>query len=419
MKGAGMRLAVITNQFPSRVSTFFARDMRALIEAGIEIDILPIYSLDPSLWKYVPEILSESILPRSRVHHIGARQAARQFRSNLRESNGFLREARPVLTSARRFGLLPLAKTLYILPKTLAWARRYAGQFDHVLGYWGNYAGTAALLLARSVQPEIPFSLFLHAGTDLYRDQVYLPEKIEAARQVITCSDFNRAYLKQHFPALFPALDHKLHVYHHGLDFSEFPFTLADRQPDRVIAVGNFKKAKGFDYLLRAGKLLKDRGTPFTIEMVGDGEQRQELEQLAAELGITDQVIFRGWLPFDQVRTVMTHAAILVHPSAGLGDGVPNVIKEAIALGTPVVASDVSGIPEALAGGQHGLLVPPRDSAGLADAIERLLASPQLRAQFARDGRRYVEGKYDLWRNGRVLADTLLVPNQLEEPVHA
>src|SRR5256886_16950438 len=64
-----LRLAVFTNRFPGKVCTFFARDMRALVEAGVEIDIFPIYPLEPDLWRYVPEILAERHLPRARVHH--------------------------------------------------------------------------------------------------------------------------------------------------------------------------------------------------------------------------------------------------------------------------------------------------------------------------------------------------------------
>src|SRR5437660_1770577 len=65
-----MRLAVFTNKFPHRISTFFARDMRALIDAGIELDIFPFYPLEPDLWRYVPDILNEKVLPRTRIHHI-------------------------------------------------------------------------------------------------------------------------------------------------------------------------------------------------------------------------------------------------------------------------------------------------------------------------------------------------------------
>ena len=103
----------------------------------------------------------------------------------------------------------------------------------------------------------------------------------------------------------------------------------------------------------------------------------------------------------------MSEATVLVHPSDGLGDGLPNVLREAMALGTPVIASRVAGIPEALDEGRCGLLVPPRDVAALASALERLLGDAALRQTLARLARRRTEEKFDMWRNGAQLAEHL------------
>src|SRR2546423_15552193 len=66
-----VKLAVFTSKYPARVSTFFERDMRSLIDAGVEVDVFPIYPLDDSMWKYSLDLLDERLLPRDRVHHIG------------------------------------------------------------------------------------------------------------------------------------------------------------------------------------------------------------------------------------------------------------------------------------------------------------------------------------------------------------
>jgi glycosyltransferase involved in cell wall biosynthesis len=113
-------------------------------------------------------------------------------------------------------------------------------------------------------------------------------------------------------------------------------------------------------------------------------------------------------LPFDEVQLSMTKATILVHPSDPLGDGVPTVIKEAMAVGAPVVASAVAGIPELLDDGRCGVLVPPRNPEALADAIAGLLGDEIRRKQQARAAREFAEKNFDLWRNGRRLADILL-----------
>ena len=102
----------------------------------------------------------------------------------------------------------------------------------------------------------------------------------------------------------------------------------------------------------------------------------------------------------------MARATVLVHPSDGLGDGLPNVIREAMALGTPVIASDVAGIPDALGDG-CGVLVPPQNPAAIADGIATLLADEGARARIAERARRRVEERYDVWQNGAALAALL------------
>src|SRR3989454_7477992 len=109
-----LRLAVFTNRFPGKVCTFFARDMRALVEAGVEIDIFPIYPLEPDLWRYVPEILAERHLPRERVHHGSTGLLLRSL--GPARTNGlrtFLRDATAITVAAARAGLGPLAKSVY------------------------------------------------------------------------------------------------------------------------------------------------------------------------------------------------------------------------------------------------------------------------------------------------------------------
>jgi len=403
-----MRVAVFTSMYPARTGTFFERDMRALVQAGLEIEVFPIYPPDESAWGLSLGLLTPEHLARDRVHHLSAAAAIRGLFPVLgRSPKVALRDALSVVAAAARYGPVALAKTAYVLPKAWTWggAAQPRGPFDHVLAYWGNYAGTCAYLFHRLAAPNVPFSIWLHAGTDLYRDTVFMREKLAYADNVITCCEFNDQYIRRQF-ADVASLDAKIHVCHHGLNLADFPFQSDGRAPDRLVAVGRFVKAKGFDYLVRAVRLLGDRNKNVVLELVGDGEQRAALQRLAADLGVTDRIQFRGWQPFAAVREAMNRATILVHPSDGLGDGLPNVIREAMALGTPVVASDVAGIPDALRDGCGGL-VQPKDPAALAAALERLLDDPVERQAVAARARSRAEERYDLWRNGARLAEIL------------
>jgi glycosyltransferase involved in cell wall biosynthesis len=410
-----MRLAVFTNMYPAQTATFFERDMRALLASGIELDIFAIYPYDASCWQYSLGLLREPGMSHERIHHLGFWQSLLPAaRMALRRPGRVLRDVAATLASAARHGPTAFAKTAYVIPKALAWAERHGDRFDHVLGYWGNFAGTCAYVFHRASGTAVPFSLWLHAGVDLYRTPVYLPQKLRYADNVITCCDFNRSYIRERFEQAVTARAGGVHVCHHGLDLADFAYRPEGRPARHVIAVGRLAEHKGFDDLLSAIHLLSSRGWDLTVELVGDGPERHALEALAARLHLSERVRFRGWLPFQGARDAMARATVLVHPSDGLGDGLPNVIREAMALGTPVIASDVAGIPDALGDG-CGVLVPPENPAALADGIATLLADDGARARIAASARRRVEERYDVWRNGASLAELLRQSRRQEQ----
>jgi glycosyltransferase involved in cell wall biosynthesis len=402
-----MRLAVFTNMYPAQTGTFFERDMRALLASGVALDIFAIYPLNATFWQYSLGLLGEPGMSRERVHHLGFwRSIVPAARMVLRRPGTVLRDVAATLASAARHGPAAFAKTAYVIPKALAWAERHGEEFDHVLGYWGNYAGTCAYVFHRAAESTAPFSLWLHAGVDLYRTPVYLRQKLRYADNVITCCDFNRTYIRERFSEPVLARAGGVHVCHHGLDLADFAYQPEGRPARHVIAVGRLAAHKGFDDLLSAIHLLASRGWDLTVELVGDGPERRALEALAARLHLEDRVQFRGWLPFHGARDAMAQATVLVHPSDGLGDGLPNVIREAMALGTPVIASAVAGIPDALGDG-CGVLVPPQNPAALADGIATLLGDAGARNRIAEHARRRVEERYDVWQNGATLAELL------------
>jgi colanic acid/amylovoran biosynthesis glycosyltransferase len=407
-----MRLAVFTNQFPSRLTTFFARDMRALIECGVELDIFPIYPLDEQLWPCVPDILNPCILPRERVHHLPYLPLALGDGAQLRRRKlaclpAFLRDVAAIGRRAVPYGPAVLAKTGYSALCSWAWAQRHNGdQYDHILAYWGNYAATSAYLFHRLTRPAVPFSILVHARMDLYRQPVFLAEKLLYADNIFLVCEFNRGYLARTYPEIFPRLAPKIRIHHLGLELDRIEVATGPRHPGRVLAVGRFEPLKGFHCLLDAVAVVRRQGIAAELELVGDGEQAGELREQASRLGVAEHVRFRGWLSPDDVLDAMRHATVLAHPSIA-PDAMPTVVKEALAVGTPVIASDLAGIPEMLGRGRCGILTPPGDRDALAAGLGRLLTDPELRENYARAGRAHAECYFDLWRNGRVLADLL------------
>ena len=121
---------------------------------------------------------------------------------------------------------------------------------------------------------------------------------------------------------------------------------------------------------------------------LGEGELRSGLEALSAELGIAEAVRFLGWRP--DVASVIEACDIFCLPS--LNEGMGKAIVEAMAMGKPVIASDVGGIPDLVVPGENGILVPPGDSDALAEAILNLRDHPEMRVRMGEEGRKKALG---------------------------
>ncbi|MCX5721237.1 MAG: glycosyltransferase [Nitrospirae bacterium] len=156
--------------------------------------------------------------------------------------------------------------------------------------------------------------------------------------------------------------------------------------------VGRLTDQKGHVYLLRALPLLLTKFPALRCLVVGDGELREELQKLAVDLGLTEHCLFLGVR--QDIPEVLAAMDLLVLPS--LSEGMPYAALEGMAMGKPVVATAVNGVPELIQDGVTGLLVPRKDPVALAQAIETVLANPHLAASFGLAARRLVEQTYSI-----------------------
>ena len=167
-----------------------------------------------------------------------------------------------------------------------------------------------------------------------------------------------------------------------------------------VGAVGRLSPEKGFEILLHAVRLLLARGLDVRLIIVGEGGERPKLEALARELRIDGRVSLPGWRADARGHFEAFDAFAL----SSHREGLPNVLLEALALGVPVVATAVNGVPRVIADGVNGRLVPPGDPAGLAAGLAEVLTSPSLAAAFRAAGRAGVEGRYSFVARMKKLA---------------
>jgi glycosyltransferase involved in cell wall biosynthesis len=195
------------------------------------------------------------------------------------------------------------------------------------------------------------------------------------------------------------------------------PLILAGNKPESeqnplILGVGRLREKKGFATLVRACALLRNAGTAFRCEIVGYGEERERLQALIAELQLDAHVRLVGTMNHAALIERYRSAAIFAAPcqvaADGDRDGIPNVMLEAMAMQLAVIATPVSGIPEVIADGASGLLVPPEDPRALAGALQRLIAAPALRRELGAAARKVVLQQFNNDHNLLLLRDLLL-----------
>lgn len=165
-------------------------------------------------------------------------------------------------------------------------------------------------------------------------------------------------------------LEKEILVVPNGVDTDLFcPASDQKKDGQKILSCGRMRRQKGFSYLIEA---LADLPDKMTLELVGDGPLRGELEALAKRLGLQERITFTGWLSQEELIEKYRQANIFVLPS--LDEGMPNVLLEAMACGLPVVATDVAGSCELVSPGINGLLAQPKDKRSLREAIERVLS---------------------------------------------
>jgi glycosyltransferase involved in cell wall biosynthesis len=248
----------------------------------------------------------------------------------------------------------------------------------------------------------LDFSFTAHAKDIYTSDPRQLREKMERARFVVTCTEYNKRFLKKiSAGAVTP-----IHRMYHGIDIDFFSQDILGRNnekvptpPYRILTIARMTAKKGLPTVYRALKILCDAGIYFRHTLIGEGEERERILSLIKELGLDSFTQLTGTQPHEMVLEHYRSADVFVlgcevAPN-GDRDGIPNVLIESMAVGVPVVATNISAIPELVAEGETGLLVPPAQPEKMARALIRLLTDIPLRKQVIEGARKHVVQMFD------------------------
>ncbi|MCG3195969.1 MAG: D-inositol-3-phosphate glycosyltransferase [bacterium] len=234
---------------------------------------------------------------------------------------------------------------------------------------------------------------------DLFLYRAHLERKVCDAARIFPVSDRNRDFLRD-LAARQGADPEKIEVIRCGIALADFPWrtTRVPGSPLRIVGVGRLVDTKGFDTLIQAVSLLVGEGDlDFLVEIIGEGPDRENLVTLTKHLGLEDRVRFVGALPREETRRRLAEADLCVLPcrsgANGL-DGIPVVLMEAMALGTPVVSTVFAAIPELIEDQVSGLLAPPGHPGALSEAMGRIFRDSTLAESLSFAARKVVERTY-------------------------
>jgi glycosyltransferase involved in cell wall biosynthesis len=402
-----MRIVYLLRSYPRLSQTFITNEIAALERMGVPVELFSMTRADETV-----RADCESVRARPRYLDRALRRPRRTIlgdhaRFALRRPLRYARAASYVIrrrdldagyTTGSRFEAFTQA--VYLARMLVA---EGAGRL-HLHSHFAHDPTLIAFLAGRLT--GAPYSFTAHAR-DLYETPVRtLADRANGATAVVTCCGANAAYIRR----VVPAAGGKVRVIHHGVDATLFHPGGAGSplSPPLVLSAGRLVPKKGFPDLLRACALL---GPDARVRILGDGPMRTEIAQLVADLGMEERVQLGGVFTQAELARELRRAAVFaltpVVTAGGDRDGIPNVLLEAMAAGTAVVATDVGGIAEVVVDGRTGVLCPAGDVERIASGLASLLADPRRRARLGRAARAAVVERFDAQIGARRIADVL------------
>ena len=376
------RIAYLYSRYPVVSQTFCDSEMLALEARGFDLDIASINPPPSTIRHERFEQLKAEVFypPPSKVLAAFQKQQEkvgeweRRFGQMIARHDTQYGESFKVTTRARN--------ALYF---TELFLRRGV---EHVHVHFANRATHTALFIKQWA--GIPFSFTAHAQdfmVDLGSDEL-LRELCREAEFVVAVSDFSRDLLRE----TCPESSEKIERVYNGLTMADFPQAkISPQGPLRIVTIGRLIEFKGFHHLIEACAKLKESGVDYECCLIGEGPWREQLEKLAADLGVADRVEFAGVQTQEQVKGRLEESDVFALPcivdSKGASDILPTVITESMACSLPIVSTKLVGVPEMVDDGETGILVEPGDVEALAGALRKLAEDRDLARSMGKAGR--------------------------------
>lgn len=392
-----MKIAFIVNEFPSLSQTFVLNQIIGLMDRGHAVDIFAEEVRDDI--RIHADVRKYKLLERTSYPLVIPQNIVRRFLNSLPYIYKFItKNPRSILNSLNIFKYGKKALSLILLYQIIPFLEK--GPYDIIHCHFGMLG--PQVLLVKQLTASTARLITSFRGYDasrymqnrpgvydeLFREgELFCPVSMSLKKRIVDAG----------------CQEKKIVVLRSGIDckkFSYFQKNFSDEEPTKIITIGRLVEKKGIQYALESISRLTKSGRNVRYFVVGDGPLRSDLECLIEDLEIESHVQLLGWRNQDKVIQLLQSMDILVAPSItatnGDQEGIPNVVKEAMALGLPVISTFHSGIPELVEDGVSGFLVKERDVDSLTNKLAYMVDHPEIWSNMGKAGSECVRKYYDM-----------------------
>ncbi|MGF1492538.1 MAG: glycosyltransferase [Microcoleaceae cyanobacterium] len=396
-----MKIGFLVRRFPVLSETFILNQIVGLISRGHQVDIFAIDGPERKTTKVHPLVEEYQLLQSTSFRPM----IPRKFAARLINAVSYLKQKSP--DSVLRYISLvnPVQHSFSALSLRLLYQamtfERIDPSYDVIHCQFGD-VGLKGLLFRHLgfLQGKLVVNF---RGSDISKylvrhgSSVYDSLFQEADLLIANCDFFRQKLIR------LGCDPQKVIVHYSGIDCHKFSFTPrspAAGKPVRLVTVGRLVEKKGIEYSIRAVAKLAAYHSNLEYSIIGDGALRVQLEELIQRLKMEQTIKILGWKEQEELIEILDSSHILIAPSItaenGDQDAPVNTLKEAMALGLPVVATRHGGIPELVEDEVSGCLVPERDSDAIAEKLGKLIEQSDRWPEMGRQGRKRVQEKFDI-----------------------
>jgi colanic acid/amylovoran biosynthesis glycosyltransferase len=388
-----MKIAYLMSRFPLLSETFILREMIEVECQGHEVVMYPL------ICQHQPVVHEEAMEWNSRANCIPFFSLA-IFTENLKT---FFQH--PSLYFSLVWHIFKdnlssfdfLTKSLFLFPKAVYTSKCLKMEgVDHIHAHYATYPALIAWITHQLT--GISYSITIHSH-DIFDCQAMLETKLRDALFLVPISNYNVEFMASH---VGDWIRKKCHVIHCGVNLSQYR-SIANRNNKKetdifeILQIGSLHWKKGQVYLLQAIASLRNQGVPIHLRIIGEGNERSNLEREIENLNLENVVELLGARTQEEVANLLPSADCYVQSS--VSEGIPVAIMEAMACELPVVATNITGIPELVMDGKTGLLTSSHDPEALAKALAYIKKNPEHAALMGKHGRIWVQEQFDLEKN--------------------